>query len=223
VIRGNLDRLHLGDLLQWLQMGGLTGRLTLTVEGRQRRLDLLEGRIVFASSTVPDERLASWLAHEGVLPATRLRQCLGYSLLRRTFLTQVLIEDAGLTAEALKLSITRLAEAITTRVLFAPRVEFEFDPGYPIRDFLGLVVDLEPNALLMEAARRTDESRHEAAQREEEILPFTGEAFDKFFWSIIREGVSGGELLDGERFVEPRAGTPALEPGHGHFRTAASR
>ena len=49
MIRGNLDRLHLGDLLHWLELGGQTGRLTLTDTIGERRLDFLHGRIVYVS------------------------------------------------------------------------------------------------------------------------------------------------------------------------------
>ena len=64
MIRGNLDRLHLGDLLHWLELGGQTGRLSLSDEVGERRLDFLHGRIVYVSSTVPEERLATWLARD---------------------------------------------------------------------------------------------------------------------------------------------------------------
>jgi len=69
MIRGNLDRLHFGDLLHWLELGGHTGRLTLTDDTGERRLDLLHGRVVYISSTIPEERLATWLTRDGLLGA----------------------------------------------------------------------------------------------------------------------------------------------------------
>jgi hypothetical protein len=200
VIRGNLDRLHLGDLLQWVQMGGLSGRLALVVARQARYLDFLDGRVVYASSGVASERLANWLAQEG-LPVTRLRQLLGVSLLRRTLFTDELIE-AGMAPESLAASLTRLAEAITTRVLLADEVDFAFDPTYPVLDLLSLNIDVEPNALLLEAARRTDENLLDRESPPIEELPFTGEAFDSFFWELLREGVPGDETLDGEQVVD---------------------
>jgi hypothetical protein len=201
VIQGDLDRFHLGDLLQWLQMGALTGRLSLIEGGRERRLDFFEGRVVFASSNLPRERLGTWLARQGVAPALAIRHLLGISLLRRTLFTNVLIDTGTVSSEALRSSLTELARTLVTRVLFATEVRFVFDSGYPVRDLLSLDLNLQPNALVMEAARRTDESQREGTPHVEEALPFRGEAFERFFWALVREGVSGTELLDGEQVV----------------------
>ena len=62
MIRGSLDRLHFGDLLQWFQMGSVSGRLTLMDTRGRRRLDFRNGRFCYASSTIPEERLATWFA-----------------------------------------------------------------------------------------------------------------------------------------------------------------
>ena len=142
MIQGTLEQLHLGDLLQWMQMGRLSGRLTLEDRGRERRLDFLEGRVVFVSSQVPEERFATWLAQEGLLPPRRLQQILGSSMLRRMLFTTVLIDEAGVSRKDLRSSLARLAETISTRILVAPRVRFVLDPTYPVRDLLHL--DLNP-------------------------------------------------------------------------------
>ena len=109
MIQGNLDRLHLGDLLQWLQLGRLNGRLTLLGRQSKRHLDFLDGNIVYVSSSVPQERLASWLANEGLLPVEQLRRLLGLSLLRRTLFTNLLIDRGGFSVDGLRGSLTRLA------------------------------------------------------------------------------------------------------------------
>lgn len=201
MIQGTLGRLHLGDLLQWLHMGSLSGRLTLADCGRERRLDFLEGRVVFASSQVPSERLGTWLANQGVASPTSLRQLLGASLLRRTLFTSALIDANAASAAELRACVTELARTLVTRSLLAPELSFTFDPAFPVRDLLNLDLDLEPNALLMEAARRTDERARAGERTPEEALPFRGEAFERFFWELVREGFSGGEVLDGEQVL----------------------
>jgi hypothetical protein len=158
VIQGNLDRLHLGDLLQWLQLGRLNGRLTLIGRQSKRHLDFLDGQIVYVSSSVPQERLASWLATEGLLPVSQLRRLLGVSLLRRTLFTNLLVDRGGFSPEGLRRSLTRLAETITSRVLATGEVRFVFDPKYPVASLLGLTLRVEPNTLVLEAARRSDEN-----------------------------------------------------------------
>lgn len=198
MIRGNLDRLHLGDLLQWFQMGELSGRLTLTEHHRDRHLDFIDGQIVFVSSTVPEERLASWLATEGLLPVSTLRRLLAVSLLRRTLFTSLLMEQGGFSADHLKASLTRLAETITSRLLISRDLRFELDPAYPVRDLLGLTLHVDPNLLMMEAARRNDETPSPPDPEGGFDLPLTGDSFDSFFWSLIREGISDEERVDGE-------------------------
>jgi hypothetical protein len=201
MIQGNLDRLHLGDLLQWLQMGGLSGRLTLIERYRKRHIDLLDGQIVYISSTVPEERLASWIATEGLLPVALLRRLLAVSLLRRTLFTGLLIDRGGFSPDHLRGSLTRLAETITSRVLTAPQVRFELDPSYPVRQLLGMTLQVDPNILLMEAARRSDEHSDPPQRAEDTVLPFDGEAFDGFFWQLIRDGIPDSERVDGEQVV----------------------
>jgi hypothetical protein len=199
MIQGTLDRLHLGDLLQWFQMGSLSGRLTL-IEGHQRRhLDFLDGKIVYASSTVPEERLASWLATEGLLPLSTLHRLLAVSLLRRTLFTNLLIERGGFSPEHLRNSLTRLAETITSRVLTAADVRFVLDPSYPVRQLLGLTLHVQPNSLVMEAARRSDEYGSGTGESRDLTLPTDDEDFESFFWQLIREGVPADERVDGEQ------------------------
>jgi len=160
--------------------------------------------VVFVSSQVPEERFATWLAQEGLLPLSRLQQILGSSMLRRLLFTNVLMDEAGVSSQGLRSSLARLAQTISTRILVAPRVRFVLDPTYPVRDLLHLDLNLEPNALIMEAARRSDEERNDVDAVGEELLPFRGDAFEEFFWSLIGEGVDGGEAVDGAELVELR-------------------
>ena len=199
VIQGNLDRLHFGDLLQWLQMGGLSGRLTVHDPQGERRLDFLDGRVVYASSTVPDERFASWLARRSLVPAQKLRRLLAIALLRRSLFSDLLITEGVMAPHELQKSLTDLAETITSRILYSPQARFEFDPAYPIHDLLGLCLDVEPRHLLMEAARRSDEDRRPTRDEELLGLPLTGEAFESFFWELAREGIVEEDPVDGEQ------------------------
>ncbi|MFV2071040.1 MAG: DUF4388 domain-containing protein [Thermoanaerobaculales bacterium] len=198
MIQGNLDRLHFGDLLEWLQMGGISGRLVLLDDFGQRRLDFLDGRIVYVSSTVPEERLATVLARRKLVPTDELRKILALAILRQTLFTDLLIARSGLAPDELQRNLIDLAEAITSRVLFAPNIRFELDPAYPVRELLGLSLDVEPRHLLLEAARRTDEGPLSTEQEERHDLPFTGEAFESFFWDLVREGFTREEPVDGE-------------------------
>lgn len=205
MIQGQLERLHLGDLLQWLQLGELTGRLRLTASGVDRHLDLLGGRVVFVSSTDPAERLGTWLAAEELLPPDRIRGLLGASMLRRQRFTELLVEHGPVERSALHASLARLAEAVVLRVLGAPSVRFALDPAYPVGELLGVDLALDPTSLVMEASRRVDDREPAIEDPGAPLLPFTGEAFEDLFWSLVAEAVPPDEPVDGHRLTELRA------------------
>ena len=199
MIKGNLDRLHFGDLLQWFQMGGVSGRLTLKDTRGERRLDFIDGRVCYASSTIPEERLATWLTKRNLIPVGELRRILATSMLRRALFTDLLIAEGRVSPEDLQSSLTDLAEAITSRILIAPEVRFEFVPNHPVLDILGLSLNVEPSHLLMEAARRSDEDAPGLIERRSYELAFSGDAFEDLFWKMIRDGVSADEGIDGDQ------------------------
>lgn len=183
-------------------MGGLSGRLTLAHGGHDRRFDFLEGRLVYASSLVPAERFATWLATEGVCQPEELRRSLALALLRRTLFSDVLIQRTGVEPPALRASLRRLAETMATRIILIPELRFTFEPAYPVRELLGLSLDLEPQQLLLEAARRTDEGDADSARAAERLLPLGGEAFESFFWELAGAAVTVSEPVDGEQLAE---------------------
>jgi len=202
MIKGCLDRLHFGDLLQWFHMGNVSGRLTLQGGRGERRLDFIRGKVCFVSSTVPEERIASWIAARSLLNPTDLRRILALSMLRRELFTDLLLAQGGVDAAQLKRGLTDLAEAVTSRVLTSPQVDFAFDPDYPVLDVLGLRLDLAPSQLLLEAARRSDEGDPPAHDVGHQELPLGGEAFESLFWDLVRDGISADDPVDGTRLTE---------------------
>ncbi len=204
MIQGQLERLHLGDLLQWLQLGGLTGRLRLAAGETDRHLDLLDGRVVFVSSTDPVERFGTWLAAEEVLPPDRIRALLGVSMLRRQRFTALLVDEGRVERTVLHASLTRLAESVVLRVLRAPSVRFVFDPGYPVGELLGVDLAVDPTSLVMEASRQVDDVDSADERERTVLLPFTGDGFEDLFWTLIREAVPPEEPVDGELLIELR-------------------
>ncbi len=202
MIEGNLDRLHFGDLLQWLQMGEVTGRLILKDSRGERRFDFIEGRVCFASSSHPNERLASWLARRKVVPVDQLRKILATSMVRRSLFTDLLITEGGVAPETVRESLTDLAESITSRILGLQKVRFRFEPEYPVLDILGISLDVEPSQLLMEGARRSDEDETPLVTDESYELDVVGEVFENLFWEVARDGISGEEFLTGKQMSD---------------------
>lgn len=199
MIRGNLDRLHLGDLLHWLELGGQTGRLTLSDKIGERRLDFLHGRIVYVSSTVPEERLATWLARDGLLPASSVRRFLSTAMLRHELFTDVLLAERAITETALGASLTVLAELMMGRILDSNELRFELDPGHPIRDPSGLYLSLTPSRLLLDSARRMDESKQVRTSTPSPALPLDDDAVENFFWHLVQQGIPSDDPVDGDQ------------------------
>jgi len=199
MIEGSLDSLHLGDLLQWLHMGEVSGRLILKDSRGERRLDLVNGRVCFASSTHPNERLATWLARRSLIPVGQLRKILAISMLRRGLFTDLLVAEGDVAPEDVRVCLNDLAEAMTSRILASPQVRFRFEPEYPVLNILGLSLDVEPGRLLMEGARRSDEDDTTEVDGESYELDVVGEPFESLFWEVARDGISGEESLNGEQ------------------------
>lgn len=199
MIRGNLDRLHLGDLLHWLELGGQTGRLTLSDEVGERRLDFLHGRIVYVSSTVPEERLATWLAQDGLMSAESARRLLAAAMLRQELFTDLLLAEHAITETSLGASLTVLAELMMGRILESSELRFELDPGHPIRDPSGLYLSLTPSRLLLDSARRMDESKGPSTASPSQALPLDEDAVEDFFWHLVQQGIPNDDPVDGDQ------------------------
>jgi len=199
MIRGNLDRLHIGDLLHWLELGGQTGRLTLRDNTGERRLDFLHGRIVYVSSTIPEERLASWLAHDGLLPADRVRWLLATAMLHQALFTDVLLEEGAISETELGASLTVLAELMMNRILDASALRFELDPEHPIRDPSGLYLSLTPSRLLLDCARRLDEAKSLGPASTTRVLPLGNREVEEFFWLLAQLGIGSDDPVDGDQ------------------------
>ncbi len=197
VIRGTLDRLHMGDLLQWLEMASASGRLTVRQGGWDRHIDLLDGRVVYVSSTHPAERPAAWLARSDRFPLREIRASLARSILGRGRLTDLLVDRGPDARKTLEAALESLALHVAARILFGGPAEFHFDPDYPVPGPPALTLDLGPQTLLLEAARRTDESPGWIEPPAGEPLPFTGEAFEGLFWQILEQAFPAPVELDG--------------------------
>jgi hypothetical protein len=199
MISGNLDRLHIGDLLNWLELGGQSGRLTVTDAACERRFDLLRGRIVYVSSTGPEERLASWIARDGLIPAKQIRELLAGAMLRHQLFTDVLLQHGAINISDLQVSLTVLAELMISRILAADKLRFEFDPDHPVRDPSGLYLNLTPSRLLLDAARRVDELKTAGEMTSSRVLPLDESEVDSFFWQLVPEGIPHDDPVDGDQ------------------------
>jgi hypothetical protein len=193
-ISGTLDRLYLGDLLEWLHLTHATGRLLLTTGDVTRDFDLYCGRVAFASSSHASERLGSWLLHRGVASREVVLRALVLSQTRGELFTVVLERQAGIPHETLVESGRALATALVSRVLREDQVFFTFDPTRPVADRKHVDLEMDCRNLIMQAAYRAD--THPPGERgkaspNSTLDPKTIEAL---FWHIL--GELQGELVD---------------------------
>ncbi len=178
-------------------MTGISGRLRLRQKVWDRHLDLREGRVVFVSSTHPAERPAAWLARREVIPETELRAALARSLLGRGRLTDLISDLAEERQQQIRNALEDLAFHVVSRILLGGSVDFKFDPDYPVPGPPALDLDLDPQTLVLEAARRTDEGPRVMEPPPTSVLPLTGEGFEEIFWEVLEHALQVPVEVDG--------------------------
>ncbi|MBZ5588016.1 MAG: DUF4388 domain-containing protein [Acidobacteriia bacterium] len=193
-ISGTLDRLYLGDLLEWLHLTHATGRLLLTTGDVTREFDLYCGRVAFASSSYASERLGSWLLYRGVASREALLRALVLSQTRGELFTVVLERQAGIAHETLVEAGRALATALVSRVLHQDQVFFTFDPTRSVADRKHVDLEMDCRNLIMQAAYRAD--THPPSERSSAAPNATldSKTIEALFWHIV--GELQGELVD---------------------------
>ncbi len=148
---GTLDRLHIGDLLEWLRLTRATGRLLLAAGSTTRSFDVKRGKIAFVSSSQASERLASWLLRQHAASHHALLRALAISQTRGKLLTSVLIEEGDIPADVLVEAGRSLATALAGRIMQEEGVLFTFKPDWPIPRDMPVDLQLDCSSLIMQA------------------------------------------------------------------------
>jgi len=91
-LNGNLDTFSLADLLQWLEINALSGRVTVTRGDVRRTIDFKRGAIVYVSSNRPDERLGFFLANRYLLPEPVVYELLAENFMTGAYLTRLVLD-----------------------------------------------------------------------------------------------------------------------------------
>jgi len=205
---GTLDRLHLGDLLEWLSLTHASGRLGLSAGSVNRSFEIRRGKVTFASSSRAAERLASWLLRKEILPRRTLLLALAVSQSRGELLSNVLRRDAGVSRDALIEAGRGLATALAARILREERVEFVFDPGTLVAAEDAIDLDLECSNLIMQAALRVDTIPPGDTRPVEPQTTLDDVTLERVFWRIMAD--LDGELVEAGSFADAHAGFLAV-------------
>ncbi len=113
------------ELLLAISGAGRTGRLEVSSAGVERRVFFDDGRIVFASSSSPDDRLGAYLLLRNELGLADLRR-LSPGVRPGLRLGSLLVEQGILSAESLPGAVLGQVRGIVLDVFRAPRASYSF-------------------------------------------------------------------------------------------------
>lgn len=163
VLAGNLGELPPSDLLNLLHLAKRTGVLLARDGEEERGLVLLEGRIAWACSSYPGERLGEMLARSGTVPRARIEEALAEQARLRArpdagqiHLGQLLQKGAGLTAGQMEQALQHQVVEIVLGLLILRRGTFVFQGGCDASK-LPVRLSLDAQGLLLDGLRRLDE------------------------------------------------------------------
>ena len=165
-LKGHVDLVGLGNLLQLLAMRRLEGVLVVT-KGRDRQtIHLGPEGIRLLSSTVPRvrrlSRLATKLSGRTLITHERLRKLLGKEKLLGWTLGQIVLANEPLSSSRIHEALRHQVEEEILDLFIWEKALFTFEEVRPSRTQLasplaGLTIRADVTALLLEAARRADE------------------------------------------------------------------
>jgi tetratricopeptide (TPR) repeat protein len=157
-IEGALQDVNLADICQLLGMGRKTGCLSITDRSNFGYIYFQKGRVIYASVLNRRDRLGELLVRNHVIS----RKDLSASMERQSQdkgkrLGELLVDMGALSRDDLRLYIQKQVEEAVYHLFTWTQGSFHFDTDQmPDEDGL-LLVDIPPEALLMEGARRVDE------------------------------------------------------------------
>jgi Domain of unknown function (DUF4388) len=132
--RGGID---IPELLLALSKEGRTGRLEIASADVERNVWFDEGRIVFASSSSPDDRLGAYLLLRNELALADLRRLSG-SVQPGLRLGSLLVKEGLLSSRALPEAVLGQVRGIVLDLFRWPRASYRFVEGLPAREAITL-------------------------------------------------------------------------------------
>lgn len=118
------------ELLLAISRSGKTGRLEVSTTDVDRTVFFDDGRIVFASSSSPDDRLGAYLLLRNELGLSDLRRLSG-SVRPGLRLGSLLVKEGILPAEALPEAVLGQVREIVLDLFRSPRASYRFVEGVP--------------------------------------------------------------------------------------------
>ncbi|MFV2006734.1 MAG: DUF4388 domain-containing protein [Longimicrobiales bacterium] len=170
-IEGSLADVSLADICQLLAMGRKTGCLTMTDSSNFGYIFFENGKVIYASVLNRPDRLGELLVKNEAITRDELSAAMEQQgKFEGKRLGEILVESGSLAQEDLEKYISVQIEEAVYRLFTWVKGSFHFKPDeMPEEGFF--LVSINPDALLMEGARRVDE------------------------WSLIEKKVSSMDLI----------------------------
>lgn len=157
-IEGALQDVSLADICQLLGMGRKTGCLSMTDRSNFGYIYFQDGRVIHASVLNRPDRLGELLVRNHVITRKDLSQAMETQAMQRgKRLGEILVDQGALTEEKLKKYIQLQIEEAVYHLFTWNQGSFHFDTDQMPDEEGMLLVNIPPESLLMEGARRVDE------------------------------------------------------------------
>src|SRR5262245_57701501 len=197
-LKGQLPDLPVPDILQHLRLSRSTGILTLVSGGARKALYIKDGRAVFASSNLPNDRLGEILIREGKITVEEYDTSIK-AISKGKRQGKVLVEMGALSPKDLWEGVQFQVKEIVYSIFQWDEGQFHFEQS-SLPEKERITVDLDVRDLILAGLRRVDaggrlQGRYPASDIVLELAP--GETTDTL--EPFEEHVQ--RLVDGERSV----------------------
>jgi Domain of unknown function (DUF4388)/HDOD domain len=210
-LSGRIESFDLIDLIQWLEVRRVSGRLILSKGEDRKTIDWKEGDIVYVSGGRPGDRLGFSLLRSQAVPVSGLYSALGENLATGEKLTRILLARDLISRERLATVIESLARRLLREALTWRRGRFEFDPDFQTEDVLQIHLKIKSQVVAFEAVKEMDDTARAARVPAEEKegdgweRRFRPEALEESFWEVRGRVEEDGDVAkEKERFFRFR-------------------
>jgi hypothetical protein len=153
-LRGQLAQLALPEILQHLRLTNATGVLSLVSGGARKALYLKGGRVVFASSNLPNDRLGEILIREGKITVEEYEASIK-AITKGKRQGKVLVEMGALSPKDLWEGVQTQVREIVFSIFLWEDGQFHFEES-TLPDKERITVDQDVTSLILEGVRRVD-------------------------------------------------------------------
>src|SRR5688572_9908484 len=151
-LKGQVSELPIAEILQHLRLSRSTGILTLVAGGARKALYVKDGRVVFASSNLPNDRLGEILIREGKITVEEYETSIR-AISKGKRQGKVLVEMGALSPKDLWDGVQFQVREIVYSVFQWEEGQFHFEES-TLPDKERITVDLDVVQLVLAGIRR---------------------------------------------------------------------